>query len=164
MFLPLRDSTGTIQLVLKGSDQDKTKLRQDLQDLTAESVICAEGRIVARDVGTVNPKMATGEIEVDLTSVTVLNKTHKSLPFLPSNQTVVRGSRSQFTLVTNFLALPMRLTTPSCQLGQRGNTSQVQMSGSATRHSSKKPEKPFISSMGDPRLPHQERYSRTKLL
>lgn len=91
MFLPLRDSTGTIQLVLKGSDQDKTKLRQNLQDLTAESVICAEGRIVARDAGTINLKMATGEIEVDLTSVTVLNKTHKSLPFLPSNQAVVRG-------------------------------------------------------------------------
>ncbi|KAG0097304.1 hypothetical protein BGZ93_003012 [Podila epicladia] len=89
MFLPLRDSTGTIQLVLKGSDQDKSKLRQSLQDLTAESVICAEGRIVARGAGTINPKMATGEIEVDLSSVTVLNKTHKSLPFLPSNQAVV---------------------------------------------------------------------------
>ncbi|KAI1310252.1 aspartyl-tRNA synthetase 2, mitochondrial [Mortierella claussenii] len=30
--------------------------------------------------------MATGDIEVDLTSVRILNKTHKALPFLPNNQ------------------------------------------------------------------------------
>ncbi|KAF9428842.1 hypothetical protein BGZ94_000790 [Podila epigama] len=89
MFLPLRDFSGTVQLVLKGSEKDKTLLRQTLQNITAESVICAEGRIVAREKSAVNPIMTTGEIEVELSSVTLLNKTHKSLPFLPSNKALV---------------------------------------------------------------------------
>ncbi|KAG0224426.1 hypothetical protein BGX31_008021 [Mortierella sp. GBA43] len=89
IFLPLRDHSGTVQVVLKGSDPSKDVLRRNLQDLTPESVICVEGRVVSRDVGAVNPNMSTGDIEIDLTSVRVLNKTHRTLPFLPSNKTLV---------------------------------------------------------------------------
>ncbi|KAI8606199.1 mitochondrial aspartyl-tRNA synthetase [Dissophora ornata] len=89
MFLPLRDHSGTIQLVLKGSDKNKENARQSLQELTAESVICVEGRVVAREEGTTNPKMATGDVEVDLISVRLLNKTHKNLPFSPSSKSLV---------------------------------------------------------------------------
>ncbi|KAF9088300.1 aspartyl-tRNA synthetase 2, mitochondrial [Mortierella sp. AD031] len=93
MFLPLRDSSGTIQLVLKGSnngdDEQWAAARQSLQDLTPESVICVEGRVVAREASTINRKMATGEIEIELSSVQILNKTHKTLPFLPTNQELV---------------------------------------------------------------------------
>ncbi|KAK3805492.1 MAG: tRNA synthetases class II-domain-containing protein [Benniella sp.] len=89
IFLPLRDHSGTVQVVLKGSDTDKSNARQCLQDLTRESVICVEGRVVARDASAVNLKMTTGHIEIDLTSVRVLNKTHRALPFLPTNQTLV---------------------------------------------------------------------------
>ncbi|KAG0300055.1 aspartyl-tRNA synthetase 2, mitochondrial [Dissophora globulifera] len=89
MFLPLRDHTGTIQLVLKGSGAGKGDVGKNLQDLTAESVICVEGRVVAREDTAINPKMQTGEIEVDLASVRILNKTHKNLPFLPNNQSQV---------------------------------------------------------------------------
>ncbi|KAF9573927.1 aspartyl-tRNA synthetase 2, mitochondrial [Mortierella alpina] len=85
MFLPLRDHSGTVQLVLKGS-QDNEHARRTLQDLTAESVVCIEGRVVARDQATINPKMATGDIEVEISSIQILNKTHKSLPFQPSSQ------------------------------------------------------------------------------
>ncbi|KAI7823620.1 tRNA synthetases class II-domain-containing protein [Gamsiella multidivaricata] len=88
IFLPLRDHSGTVQLVLKGSEEGKDGARKRLQDLTAESVICVEGRVVKREGSAVNPKMATGEIEVDLASIRVLNKTHKTLPFLPSNQSL----------------------------------------------------------------------------
>jgi hypothetical protein len=88
IFLPLRDSSGTIQLVLKNSSKDSAA-QQSLQDLTPESVICVEGKVVARDASTINPKMATGHIEIELSSVRILNKTHKSLPFLPSNQELV---------------------------------------------------------------------------
>ena len=91
IFLPLRDHSGTIQLVLKGSDKDKEGVRQSLQELTAESVICVEGRVMARKEGTTNPKMTTGDVEVDLISVRLLNKTHKNLPFSPSNRSQVRG-------------------------------------------------------------------------
>ncbi|KAF9987848.1 hypothetical protein BGZ65_001570 [Modicella reniformis] len=89
IFLPLRDHSGTVQVILKGSDSEKDLARQRLQDLTAESVICVEGRVVSRDASAINPKMVTGDIEIDLISVCVLNKTHKVLPFLPSNQSLV---------------------------------------------------------------------------
>ncbi|KAG9321901.1 hypothetical protein KVV02_003662 [Mortierella alpina] len=85
MFLPLRDHSGTVQLVLKGS-HDNESARRTLQDLTAESVVCIEGRVVARDRATINPRMATGDIEVEISFIQVLNKTHKSLPFQPSSQ------------------------------------------------------------------------------
>ncbi|KAG0373654.1 hypothetical protein BGX24_011412 [Mortierella sp. AD032] len=88
IFLPLRDSSGTIQLVLKNSSKDSAA-RQILQDLTPESVICVEGKVVAREANTINHRMATGEIEIELSSVRILNKTHKPLPFLPSNQELV---------------------------------------------------------------------------
>ncbi|KAF9143095.1 hypothetical protein BGX30_001395, partial [Mortierella sp. GBA39] len=91
IFLPLRDSSGTIQLVLKGSSNNAstTAARRILQDLTAESVIWVEGKVVAREANTINHQMATGEIEIELSTVRILNKTHKPLPFLPTNQELV---------------------------------------------------------------------------
>ncbi|KAG0271997.1 aspartyl-tRNA synthetase 2, mitochondrial [Linnemannia exigua] len=88
IFLPLRDSSGTIQLVLKNSSKNSAA-QQSLQDLTPESVICVEGKVVAREASTINHRMTTGDIEIELSSVRILNKTHKSLPFLPSNQELV---------------------------------------------------------------------------
>ncbi|KAF9177764.1 hypothetical protein BGZ50_008395, partial [Haplosporangium sp. Z 11] len=88
IFLPLRDYSGTIQLVLKGSDKVDESMRQNLQELTPESVVCVEGRVISREQGAINPRMATGDIEVELTTVRILNKVHKTLPFLPSNQSL----------------------------------------------------------------------------
>ncbi|CAO3564387.1 unnamed protein product [Mortierella alpina] len=85
MFLPLRDHSGTVQLVMKGSYGNEGA-RRTLQDLSAESVVCIEGRVVARDQATINPRMATGDIEVEISNIQILNKTHKSLPFQPSSQ------------------------------------------------------------------------------
>ncbi|KAF9917107.1 aspartyl-tRNA synthetase 2, mitochondrial [Lobosporangium transversale] len=89
IFLPLRDHSGIVQLVLKGAGSDRDKIRQTLEDLSPESVICIEGVVVAREKGAINPKMATGDIEVELTSAHLLNKAHKALPFLPANHSLV---------------------------------------------------------------------------
>ncbi|KAF9582123.1 hypothetical protein BGW38_000617 [Lunasporangiospora selenospora] len=89
IFMPLRDSTGTTQLVFKQANADHENVRDVLLGLTPESVISVRGRVVARSEGTVNPRMSTGEIEVDLSSILVLNKVHKPLPFLPTNQELV---------------------------------------------------------------------------
>lgn len=45
---------------------------------------------MAREANTINRQMATGEIEIELSSIRILNKTHKPLPFLPTNQELVR--------------------------------------------------------------------------
>ncbi|KAG0044802.1 hypothetical protein BGZ83_009924 [Gryganskiella cystojenkinii] len=89
IFLPMRDSSGMIQLVINGSEKGSDRIRQQLSEITQESVLCIEGRVIERDARAVNPKLATGEIEITLSSVTVLNKTHKPLPFQPSNSSDV---------------------------------------------------------------------------
>lgn len=77
---------------MKGSSNNESTAaaRQSLQDLTAESVIWVEGKVLAREASTINRQMATGEIEIELSSIRILNKTHKPLPFLPTNQELVR--------------------------------------------------------------------------
>ncbi|KAF9436376.1 aspartyl-tRNA synthetase 2, mitochondrial [Entomortierella beljakovae] len=118
IFLPLRDHSGTIQLVLKG--QDKDVQRSILQGLTVESVISVEGYVKARGQGTINPNMATGEIEIEIDSLSLLNKTHKSLPFLPSNQTLVSipGKASEEIRLKN-RCLDLRRPTLQKNLRQR---------------------------------------------
>ncbi|KAG0268488.1 hypothetical protein DFQ27_006553 [Actinomortierella ambigua] len=86
IFMPIRDASGSTQLVLKDEDGKLAQIRAKLLDLSPESVICVEGVVVARSTKTINSKMATGEIEVDITKLHVLNKTHATLPFLPGNQ------------------------------------------------------------------------------
>lgn len=91
-----------IQLVINGSGDASDKIRQQLAEITPESVLCVEGRVIERSAKTVNPKMATGEIEVELSSVVILNKTHKSLPFQPSNSSEVSGQDDFVCLVAFF--------------------------------------------------------------
>ena len=72
-FIDLRDGYGIIQLVTK----DITKFPK----LGKETVISAEGVVISRDEGAFNPKLITGEIEVDLQKVEILGNCINALPF-----------------------------------------------------------------------------------
>jgi aspartyl-tRNA synthetase len=67
LFVDLRDHHGLTQLVAKAGS-DSLKL---LDALRLESVVTVEGKVVDREGGAVNPKLATGDIEVIVDSVTV---------------------------------------------------------------------------------------------
>ena len=69
LFVDLRDHYGITQIVAKA---DSDPLRT-LESLRLESVVTIEGKVVARAAEAINPKMATGEIEVVADSVTVLS-------------------------------------------------------------------------------------------
>jgi aspartyl-tRNA synthetase len=60
LFIDLRDHTGLIQIVF----QPGTAIFTAAESLRNESVITVTGEVVARTVETVNPGLATGEIEV----------------------------------------------------------------------------------------------------
>src|SRR3984893_3851519 len=60
LFIDLRDDGGVVQLV-SHPDNDVFEL---LTHLRVESVITVSGRLVARPEDTVNPKLATGTVEV----------------------------------------------------------------------------------------------------
>ncbi|MCX6791794.1 MAG: OB-fold nucleic acid binding domain-containing protein [Candidatus Gottesmanbacteria bacterium] len=70
MFLDLRDRAGLIQLV-------STK---DLADARPEDVVEVVGLVKKRPYSMVNPKIATGTVEVEVTKITILSKA-KELPF-----------------------------------------------------------------------------------
>lgn len=70
MFLDLRDRTGLIQVV-------STK---ELGDPRPEDVVEITGLVKARPENMVNPQLATGTVEIEVKTITMLNKA-RELPF-----------------------------------------------------------------------------------
>jgi aspartyl-tRNA synthetase len=71
VFIDLRDRSGRIQLSF-GPDWSPTVVMERAGRLRAEDVIALEGEVVLRPAANVNREMATGEIEVHVTSLEVL--------------------------------------------------------------------------------------------
>ncbi|NVK30438.1 MAG: aspartate--tRNA ligase [Gammaproteobacteria bacterium] len=71
IFVDLRDRAGIAQVVF---DPDRPEMFQNAEMLRNEFVIKVSGKVRQRDTGTVNPNMATGEIEVLATDLTILNR------------------------------------------------------------------------------------------
>ncbi len=78
IFIDLRDKFGLTQLVF---DPDITKeVHEKAQDLRSEWVISIRGKVRSRAPGMANPKLATGEIEVEAYELEILSKA-KTPPF-----------------------------------------------------------------------------------
>lgn len=72
IFIDLRDRDGLTQLVF---DPDVDKSIHDLADtLRSEDVITIIGKVRPRPEGMINPKLPTGEVEVLVNQVEILNK------------------------------------------------------------------------------------------
>ncbi len=69
-FIDLRDRSGTIQLVITG----------EIPQLSVEDVIEVEGLVKERPPKLVNPKIATGNVEIETLKLTIISKS-KELPF-----------------------------------------------------------------------------------
>jgi aspartyl-tRNA synthetase len=54
IFLPIRDSYGTTQLVYKPSKLTDNALQEKLSQLSMESIICVEGVVIQRPKETIN--------------------------------------------------------------------------------------------------------------
>jgi len=78
IFLDVRDRYGLVQVVVHPDTPDIHKLAHSLRQ---QDVIEVEGEVVARDAEAVNPKIATGEIEVKAARITVQNRA-ETPPFL----------------------------------------------------------------------------------
>ncbi len=82
IWIDLRDRHGITQLLLEEDRTDKT-IVEVARTLGREFVIQAKGKVIERV--SKNPKMATGEIEIDLTSIKILNAS-KTPPFTIENE------------------------------------------------------------------------------
>lgn len=78
IFIDLRDREGIVQLVFS-QEFDQTSL-EVAETLRTEYVLEVQGFVRARKDGAVNPNMKTGEIEVEVHQVKVLNQA-KTTPF-----------------------------------------------------------------------------------
>ena len=74
-FIDLRDSSGIAQVVIR---------EEVAHDLRAEYVLAVTGEVSARPEGNANPNLPTGEIEVVVSDVEILN-TSAPLPFQVSD-------------------------------------------------------------------------------
>lgn len=82
-FVVLRDRFGLVQIV--SDPQQHPQAAQELEQVRTEWVIQVRGRVRRRPADQINPKMATGEIEVEAHEVTVLNPA-KPLPFVVNRE------------------------------------------------------------------------------
>ena len=67
IFVDLRDRSGLVQLVFH--PESAPAAHAEAERLRPEHVVSAAGKVVLREAGNVNPNMATGEIEIDVTDV-----------------------------------------------------------------------------------------------
>ena len=97
-FIDLRDQFGITQIVIS----DNEELMKVADELVTECVIQVKGKVVERS--NKNPKMPTGEIEIDAEELNVLGKCKNVLPFeVNSEQT--GEAREDLRLEYRFLDL-----------------------------------------------------------
>src|SRR5256714_5541707 len=77
-FIDLRDRDGITQVVCNSNDAPEAHAKA--KDVRGEYVIAVTGEVVLRDDTARNPKLGTGEIEVQARELLVLNDAH-TLPF-----------------------------------------------------------------------------------
>ncbi|SDT31206.1 aspartyl-tRNA synthetase [Paenibacillaceae bacterium GAS479] len=78
LFIDLRDRTGIVQIVFNPDFSGDALAIADRA--RSEFVLAVKGKVVERDAETRNPNLATGEIEVRITEIEVLNAA-KTPPF-----------------------------------------------------------------------------------
>ncbi len=77
IFIDLRDRGGLVQVVINPECKEAFKIAEQVRD---EYVLSVEGEVSLRPEGTINPNLPTGEVEVIVSSISVLNSA-KTPPF-----------------------------------------------------------------------------------
>ncbi|WP_407269551.1 aspartate--tRNA ligase [Radiobacillus sp. PE A8.2] len=86
IFIDLRDRSGLVQVVF--NPDVSAQALEVANKVRSEYVLEVVGKVVAREATTINPKMNTGEIEVIVEEITILNKA-KNPPFQIQDETDV---------------------------------------------------------------------------
>lgn len=85
LFIDLRDNYGITQCVVDSSHYDFDKIN----NISNESVLTIKGKVIKRSEDTINKKLSTGEIEIEIEKVIILSKS-EILP-LPVNSEIEYG-------------------------------------------------------------------------
>jgi len=103
IFIDIRDREGRTQTVFDPSDLPSAVFAQ-ASLLRSESVVAVTGRVRQRPAGTLNPKIATGEVEVMAQALEVLNQA-AVLPFPIDDPEVAGKVNEELRLQYRYLDL-----------------------------------------------------------
>jgi len=82
IFIDLRDRSGLVQVVFAPEHPEAISIADKVR---SEYLLAIKGKVVKRDPSTINTKLATGEIEVSVEHVEIIN-TAKNPPFMIQDQ------------------------------------------------------------------------------
>ena len=114
IFIDLRDRSGSVQVVFREGEMAERAHR-----LRAEFCVQVSGEVVPRPAGNENPELATGEIEVTATALTVLSEA-APLPF-PLDEHTEIGEEVRL----RHRYLDLRRAGPAAALRQRSEASRI---------------------------------------
>ena len=92
IFVDLRDYTGIVQLIFNPEDKE---LFMKAESIRSEFVIEVKGAVKHRLEGTINDDLATGKIEIIVSSLNILNKS-ETPPFKINDNNVNEDQRLQY--------------------------------------------------------------------
>jgi aspartyl-tRNA synthetase len=93
IFIDLRDQTGVVQLVI--NPERTAAAAQTAHDIRNEFVVRATGEVAARAPDAVNPKLPTGEVEVQVDELDILSRS-TPLPFQLDEENVDETLRYRY--------------------------------------------------------------------
>ncbi len=103
IFIDIRDREGRTQTVFDPSDLSK-ELFEQAASLRSECVVSITGKVRARPAGTSNAKIPTGEVEVGVKELEVLNMA-EVLPFPVDDPEVAKSVNEELRLQYRYLDL-----------------------------------------------------------
>ena len=93
VFLDIRDMYGITQVVTSGKPEDV----DFASHIPIESSVCVSGIVKKRDEETINPKLKTGLVEIQIEEITILGKRTQNLPFeVNTDQEIREDLRLQY--------------------------------------------------------------------
>ncbi len=92
VFIDLRDITGIVQLV---ADENTAEILEKAKTVHLEYVLAAVGTVRKRS-GAVNPNLKTGEIEIELSELRILNKSEALPVQIEENSNVKEETRLKY--------------------------------------------------------------------
>ncbi|MCT7954205.1 aspartate--tRNA ligase [Laspinema palackyanum] len=113
IFLDLRDRSGVVQIV---SDPQRTPTSyKEAETIRGEYVLRITGRVSSRPSDSLNPNLPTGEIEVYVDRIELLNAVHKLMPF-PVSSGQTETVREELRLKYRYLDLRRERMSRNLQL------------------------------------------------
>ncbi len=129
-FIDLRDASGIVQVVVRGDAESAGASFADsvAHDLRNEWCVAVTGEVRARGAENVNPRLATGDIEVVATRLDVLNPA-APLPF-PIDDTSTVGEEARL----RYRYLDLRRPAPAAAMRLRSEANRIARTALHERH------------------------------